>query len=203
MENHLEVRAATTSLVISLFASTCAHAGDQLPTGAKIGDLIFREGTEVVSAAVLAVDRGTFSHVGMLVRDAGQWKVVHATPSEVAGRPDSVVLDDLRFYLDPARSRRHAVFQVQATELQRESAVSFALKQVGRPFSMMASEDGTYCTTLIWQAWRDAGKNLEVTFTRLNIPLMQGDYLLPGVLAKSRHLRKLDEPAQSIASGQR
>lgn len=202
MENQSEVRSAAISLVISLFASTGALAADLLPSGAKAGDLIFREGTEVVSAAVLAVDRGTFSHVGMLVREASQWKVVHATPSEVAGRPDSVVLDDLRFYLDPSRSRRHAVFQVtEVNERQRASAVASALQQVGRPFSMTSNE-GTYCTILIWQSWMDAGKNLDVSFTRLNIPLMQGDYLLPGILAKSRHLKMLDAPSQNVAANQ-
>lgn len=193
MEDHTEVisRVAGSAVLATLVFAASAWADELVPSGAKAGDLIFREGTELVSAAVLAVDRGTFSHVGMLVGRPGQWKVAHATPSEVPGRPDSVVLDDLAFFLDPKRSRRHAVFRVlQVTNHQRDEAVRAALKQIGRPFSMDTSE-GTYCTTYVWQSWMDAGKSLEVSFTRLHIPLMQGEYLMPGVLAKSIHLSQI------------
>lgn len=193
MEDQTEVifRVSGSALLVTMVLATSSRADDLIPSGARAGDLIFREGTELVSAAVLAVDRGSFSHVGMLVGSPGQWKVAHATPSEVPGRPDIVVLDKLSFFLDPMRSKKHAVYAVRnATLQQREHAVSAALKEIGRPFSMDSS-NGTYCTTYVWQSWMAAGKNLEVSFTRLNIPLMQGDYLLPGVLAKSRNLENL------------
>lgn len=173
-----------------LACAATAHAADVLPADARAGDLIFRAGTESVSAAVLAIDRGEFSHVGLLAGEPGAWTVVHATPSEVSGRADGVVEDSLAFFLDPQRSRGHAVFHVDADDQRRADAVRQARAALGRPFRM-ADPAGTYCTLLVWAAWRDAGLDLEVGFTRLALPLMQGRYLLPSGLGASPRLRRL------------
>ncbi|WP_024890357.1 YiiX/YebB-like N1pC/P60 family cysteine hydrolase [Luteimonas huabeiensis] len=165
-------------------------AADPLPPGARAGDLIFREGTEAVSAAVIAVDRSGYSHVGMLLGGPGRWQVLHATPSEVPGRPDGVVIDPLAFFLDPQRARRHVVYAVRADEEQRARALAHARERVGRRFRL-ADPSGTYCTALVWDAWRAAGVDLDVRFVRLALPLMQGDYLLPGELMASPRLRRL------------
>ncbi|MEK7944073.1 YiiX/YebB-like N1pC/P60 family cysteine hydrolase [Pigmentiphaga sp. YJ18] len=177
------------ALVLALLGAA-AQAADLLAPGARAGDLIFREGTEAVSAAVMAVDRGAYSHVGMLVGQPGNWQVVHATPSEVRGRPDGVVVDALAFFLDPRRSRRHAVYHVEAGDEARQRAVALALSMQGRPFRI-ADPAGTYCTELVWKAWRDAGMDLDVRFTSLALPLLPGNYLLPSDLLASPRLRPL------------
>ena len=161
-----------------------------LPAGAQAGDLIFRRGTAAISDAVLAIDPGEFSHVGMLVGRPGAWQVVHATPSEVPGRADGVVLDALAFYLSPERAERHAVYRVRAGAGQHERAVAAALAARGQGFEL-AHADGTYCTALVWQAWRTAGVDLQVPFTALAIPLLQGTYLLPSTLQASPRLQAL------------
>ncbi|KXU36757.1 hypothetical protein AXK12_02995 [Cephaloticoccus capnophilus] len=182
------------SLLAVLLPATCAQA---LPPEAQPGDLIFRRGTSLDSAVVLSVDGGEFSHVGMLLGAPGAWQVIHAVPSEVPGRDDGVVIDELAFFLDPARSQTHAVYHVQASPEQRAQAIEQALAARGLTFRL-ADPAGTYCTLLIWRAWLDAGLDLEVSFTPLTLPLMQGDYLLPGPLARSRHLRRGDpEQAQT------
>jgi len=179
------------ALVLALLAGALRAEGlPVLPPGARAGDLIFREGTEAVSAAVMAIDRGAFSHVGMLVGEAGRWQVVHATPSEVRGRPDGVVLDPLAFFLDPARSKRHAIYHIEAGDGQRRRAVEHALAMQGRPFRI-ADPAGTYCTELVWKAWKDAGLDLDVQFTALALPLLPGRYLLPSDLLASPRLRPL------------
>lgn len=162
-----------------------------LPAGAQAGDLIFREGTETISDIILSIDPGGYSHVGMLVGTAGNWQVLHATPSEVTGRPDGVVVDTLDFFLDPLRARRHAVYRVQAdSAAQREEAVRRARDALGRPFRM-ADDSGTYCTLLVWQAWQDAGLSLEARFRHLDLPLIPGEYLLPSGLIASPRVRAL------------
>lgn len=161
-----------------------------LPSTAQAGDLIFREGTEPVSDAVMAVDGGQFSHVGMLIGGPGNWQVVHATPSEVPGRPDGVVRDTLDFFIDARRARRYAVFHVQADAAAHRKAILAAQRMLGTPFRV-ADTTGTYCTVLVWDAWRRAGVDLDVPFTHLNLPLLNGEYLLPGVLMASKKLRPL------------
>lgn len=130
----------------------------------QAGDLIFRRGTEAISNVVLQVDRSGFSHVGMLFYDeqAG-WQVVHATPEEVEGRGDAVTTDPIDFFLSPDLATQYQVYQVNATPVQRERAVKQALSKLGHPFSILSS-DGVYCTTLVWNAWLQAGVDLEVSF---------------------------------------
>ncbi|UNK42260.1 hypothetical protein MNO14_15150 [Luteimonas sp. S4-F44] len=184
------------SALLALCAASACLAGPALPIDAQPGDLVFRRGTESVSAMVLAIDGGQFSHVGMLVGRPGAWQVVHATPAEVPGRADGVVVDTLSFFLDPVRSRGYAVYRVDAPDALRAAAVGEALGQRGARFRI-ADPAGTYCTRLVWEAWRRAGVDLQVRFTRLALPLMQGDYLLPTPLSRSPRLRRLALPADA------
>jgi len=168
---------------------TAVGASPDLPAQTQPGDLIFRRGVSAESALVRAVDGGEFSHVGLLLGAPGAWQVIHATPSEVPGRPDGVVVDALAFFLAPARSQTHAVYHVHASPEQRAQALQHAAAARGQPFRL-ADPAGTYCTLLIWRAWRDAGLDLDVAFTPLALPLMPGDYLLPTTLSRSRYLRR-------------
>jgi len=178
--------------VLWLLTATLSASEPVLPAAAQAGDLIFRRGTERVSDAVMAVDGGRFSHVGMLVGEHGRWQVLHATPAEVPGRKDGVILDTLAFFLDPARSEEHAVYQVQATSAQHQHAVRYALNEIGKPFRVN-DPSGTYCTVVVWDAWQYAGVDLQVNFTYVALPLMRGDYLLPSALRRSPKLQRLDE----------
>jgi len=161
-----------------------------LPDAAQAGDLIFRQGTEPVSDAVMAVDGGPFSHVGMLIGQPGDWHVLHATPSEVPGRPDGVVSDTLAFFVDAKRAKRYAIYHVDAGAAHRTRAIRDAQTMLGKPFRV-ADPTGTYCTVLVWNAWRQAGIDLDVPFTRLNLPLLNGEYLLPSSLLASKKLHPL------------
>ncbi|WP_353857161.1 YiiX/YebB-like N1pC/P60 family cysteine hydrolase [Pseudomonas chlororaphis] len=173
----------TFALLLSAQAGYAVGA-PSLPPNAMAGDLIFREGTEVVSAAVMAVDHGAFTHVGILVGSSGNWQVLHATPSEVQGRPDGVVLDTLDFFLDTSRSKQYGIFHVEASKQQRADSLRAARKMLGRPFRI-ADPAGTYCTELVWDAWRSAGVDLQVQFTHIELPMLPGSYLLPSALLAS------------------
>jgi len=130
-------------LRLCLFLSALLHGATSLaaaasesallPHGAQSGDLIFRKGTEAMSDLVRSLDSdGEFSHVGLLIaaNDLSaellngatpstphdtSWFVLHATPSEVEGRADSVVLDRLAFFTSPERSMGHAVYIASQT----------------------------------------------------------------------------------------
>lgn len=159
---------------------------------AMSGDLIFREGTEPVSEAVLSVDKGRFSHVGMLFKDGDDWKVIHSTPAEVQGRTDGVVIDSLTFFISPDRARQWEVFHVQnATQEERRTAVKWAADHKGTPFTILGNR-GLYCTTLVYEAWQAAGVDLGVKLTHLQIPLASGDFLLPSGLLQSSRLKHVE-----------
>lgn len=168
-----------------------AFAMPPLPPQAAPGDLIFRRGTENVSHLVQAVDRGDFSHVGMLVGRPGQWQVLHATPSERPGQADAVVLDSLDFFLDARRAQAYRLYQVASDPDTRERAVAWAMAQQGKPFQLQGDAEALYCTTLVWQAWQQGGMDLGVVFTKVELPVLGGRYLLPGKLLHSSRLRPL------------
>jgi cell wall-associated NlpC family hydrolase len=182
-------RTASFALICLLAISVRANAGG-FPLDAREGDLIFREGTEAISIAVMTLDQSGFSHVGMLTRQRDAWMVVHATPSEHPGQPDGVVVDSLAFFIHPERAKRYAVYHVDAPDSARIRAVESALLRLGTPFRV-ADPAGTYCTLLMWDAWRDAGVDLKVDFQALSVPLLAGSYLLPGALQQSARLRLL------------
>ena len=164
-----------------------------LPASAQAGDLIFRRGTEGVSQMVLGMDKGHYSHVGMLVGERGRWNVVHATPSEKVGQADGVVLDSLEFFLAPQRSEAFAVYGLKNVSIhQRRSAVKWALAQQGRGFEIVAAGKGIYCTTLVWQAWRQAGLDWPVSTTEVTLPVLKGHYLLPSALQTSAPMQRLN-----------
>lgn len=186
-------RRLATAAVMALSACCAglAFATPPLPPQAAPGDLIFRQGTENVSQLVQAVDRGDFSHVGMLVGRPGQWQVLHATPSERPGRTDAVVLDSLDFFLDAQRARAYRLYQVASDPGTRERAVAWAMAQQGKPFQLQGDAQDLYCTTLVWQAWQQGGMDLGVVFTKVELPVLGGLYLLPGKLLLSSRLRPL------------
>lgn len=144
--------------------------------GVKSGYMIFREGTELVSDFVASSDGSEYSHVGMLYKKDENWMVIHATPSEKENQKDSVIVDELEFFIDKNRSKKFAIYEVNATKEEYEKAVNFTLKEVGKDFHY--DEDrGTYCTLLLYRAWQKAGVKFDAKFKKINFPLLRGEYL--------------------------
>ncbi|CBV41377.1 YiiX/YebB-like N1pC/P60 family cysteine hydrolase [Halomonas elongata] len=177
-------------LALCLLAGTC-QASQLLP-----GDLVFRQGTEPVSEAVMVMDDNRFSHVGMLAGQPDDWQVVHAVPE------GGVISEPLADYIAAEHARQFAYFRVKATDAQRQSATDFAEANLGVPFTLLDAGvpgNGTYCTLLIRDAWQAAGIDLQAKFKHLNLPLYPGDFLLPsGLLASplvSPVLQDTDSPS--------
>jgi cell wall-associated NlpC family hydrolase len=177
------------------------HLSPAVDASIKAGDLIFRIGNEWQGDAVRGISslwaarekRGDpYSHVGMLVGAPGHWQVLHSVPSEAQGRANAVVVDELDFFLASERARGIAIYRVEADEEARAAAVLHARSRLGTPFRLVANDtEGQYCTTLIWYAWQYAGIDLGARFEHLNVPLAEGDYLLPHSLRMAKRLRLL------------
>jgi hypothetical protein len=130
----------------------------------------------------------------MLIGAPGHWRVLHAVPAEIPGRENAVVIDSLDFFLAPARNRGIAIYRVKATDEARATAARHALQRLGTPFRVVENdEEGQYCTTLIWYAWKNAGVDLGARFEHLSVPLASGLYLLPHSLRMAEGLRLLHE----------
>ncbi|MBF1385537.1 YiiX/YebB-like N1pC/P60 family cysteine hydrolase [Prevotella aurantiaca] len=124
------------------------------------GDLIFREGNSIESKVVMTLDSSSYSHVGLLCKSDGVWKVVHAVPGESDDNVDIVKIEPVGAFLHPERCTKAKVVRVSYDANVAEKAVQYALNKVGYPFDddfNTADTTKFYCTELVWKAYLYAG----------------------------------------------
>lgn len=158
------------------------------------GDIVFRRGVGMASRMVLVADaHGVFSHIGIVVNDMGQWKVVHAVPGEpdFEGDPDRVKLEKVCDFFTPQRTVRGAVMRVKGDSIKNVRAAQHAMKLFKKHLLFDHSydcKDSTklYCSELIQFVYDREGVDLlENRISRINIPGLKGDFILPSDIQKS------------------
>ena len=124
----------------------------------RTGDLVFRAGISRESRAVTALDRqGGYTHVGMVVLDRGEWRVLHAVPNEHVAEQeeDSVKLEPIGDFFRSDRAMRGGVYRypLAPDDTMRLLRRGLALYHVRHPlFDNRFDENDTnafYCTELV------------------------------------------------------
>ena len=161
------------------------------------GDIVFRRGGGVVSRIVLIADaEGVYSHIGIVVREGDKWQVVHAVPGEpdFDGDPDRVKMESIDCFFHPDKASRGAVMRVNGDSIQRRHAAEKA-KQLFRAHTLFdhsysrADSSQMYCTELVEFVYRREGIDLtEGRISRINIPGVSGNYVLPSDIQQSKYL---------------
>ena len=122
------------------------------------GDLVFRKGISTESHAVMALDRKSdYTHVGMVMWDRGQWRVLHAVPSERATEQeeDSVKLEPVGTFFRSDRAVKGGVYRYPITPADTLALRlrGLALYHDRHPLfdNLFDAEDSTafYCTELV------------------------------------------------------
>ena len=169
------------------------------PGALRTGDVIFRRGRSVVSEIVLTADRqGSFSHVGMVLVEAGIPWVVHATPDEPVDTQGAVVREHLNQFLSADRASATAVYRA-SDPVRADHAAAVAADYARRrlPFDAafdLLTSDNLYCTELVWRAYLEVGLDLTGgNRDELPIPLGRGLYLLPGTLLSGHLLEAVEQ----------
>jgi len=161
------------------------------------GDLVFRRGTGIVSQAVIAADKGgSYSHIGILIRKDSTWNVIHAVPGEpdFKGDPDRIKMEKLATFFNKERAKTGAVMRltIDSTRCRQAACHAVRLYHAGILFDHQYNLNDTsqmYCTELIDYVYRQQGIDLpEGRISRVNIPGMSGDYLLPSDIQQSKLL---------------
>ena len=142
-----------------------------LPHQLKSGDLVFRDGDEVISDIIKQVDNSGFSHVGMLWITEQGIQVVHSTASEHADSKDGVTIDSLDFFISRAKPNSVRFYQVRGSEQARQQALEAVLNRVGENFSIQ-QDKGVYCTELVADAWLKAGVSISTGTRTLHMPFI-------------------------------
>ena len=157
----------------------CGIPQEQLRTG----DLAFRCGYGIMSRAVTSVeDEGIYSHVGIVVRDGGRWKIVHSVPAEGGG--ESVAkAEDIDLFFLPERARRGCLVHtgVRDTLQLAELALRYAMDSVRFDHRYdLADSSEVYCTELVWRVYRRVGMDLTQGRRRhVDIMFVRGEVILP------------------------
>ena len=153
------------------------------------GDLAFRCGMGVFSRAVTSrEENGIYSHVGILVKDGDQWKVVHAVPGEKASKADfdRVKAEDLSVFFHRDRATRGALVHTSLTDSLKVAQIVSEALQSARDSVLFdhdySLEDSSrvYCTELVWRLYRRVGIDLaEGRGKNIHLLHIQGLCLLP------------------------
>lgn len=153
------------------------------------GDLAFRCGRGFFSRAVMSAEQEPlYSHVGVLVQEDGQWKVVHAVPGETefSGDFDRVKAEGIGTFFAPDRAFRGCLVHTGLSDEERISALREEALQLARDSVRfdgsytLADSSRLYCTELVWMLYRHAGKDLSEGRRRyINVFGIQADCLLP------------------------
>ncbi|MDD4637547.1 MAG: YiiX/YebB-like N1pC/P60 family cysteine hydrolase [Bacteroidales bacterium] len=164
------------------------------------GDLVFRRGSGIASRAVLTADAGgSYSHVGIIVKEGAAWKVIHITPGEAPkGEKDSVKSESLSQFFQASRAVCGAVLRFTGDPLLSKRAALEAMTVCRRKILFDHAYDlndttTMYCTELIRFVYLKAEVDLSGGKTeRLHIPGFNGDYLFPSQILKSPFLREIE-----------
>lgn len=161
------------------------------------GDIVFRKGTGITSRIVLTADReGTYSHTGILKKKDGLWYVIHAVPGEPDFKddPDRVKMETVETFFKKRKAIHGSIMRVSkdSTAAYRAAVNAEHLYDVHVLFDHdydLADTTKMYCTELIDFVYRKEGIDLpEGRISRVNIPGLRGDYLLPNDITQSKHL---------------
>ena len=165
------------------------------------GDLLFRRGEGVASHFVLIADKGgVYSHIGILVKDSGSWKVVHAVPGEpdYENEPDRVKMEPVERFFNREHAACGAVMRVDCDSLQASRAAAHAKQLVVRKvlFDHTYNREDTtalYCTELVELVFDGEGIDLaKKCRTKVYAPGLNGDdYLFPSDIANSEKVKCL------------
>lgn len=147
----------------------------------------------------MAMESGfSFSHVGLVQVVKSRPYVIHASTGKPFGINAQVKIDTLETFLTKEYTTAVALYRLREryrsiTKQAILVARGYALKKL--PFDQefdLETEDSLYCTELVWRAYLQGGIDLvEGEFTQLNLPLAQGNYLLPSDLLHSRYTEKI------------
>ncbi len=158
------------------------------------GDLLFRRGTGLAGHVVATLDKeGHFSHVGLVVGDTTDWRVVHAVPyePEFEGDFDRVKCEPVADFLGRYPSAEFGLYRplVEPQALERITRHALRLSRERVPFDHdYNTEDTTrlYCTELIEYLFHLEGYSLsEGRRTEINLTGFAGSYIFPSDVTQS------------------
>lgn len=126
----------------------------------KVGDLVFQSSKSGQSYAIQLATRSKYSHVGMVIMDAGELKVIEAV--------QPVKITPLNNWISHGDGHQYWVKRVKhADSLLTDSVImlidSVSRSYLGKNYDLYFgwSDERIYCSELVWKTYKNA-LNLEL-----------------------------------------
>lgn len=158
------------------------------------GDLVFRRGTGAASLAVLMLDPGRYSHVGIVVRQGDSLVVAHAVPYESNDGIDRAKTESVADFFRPEHAREGVLVRCADSTVARQAAAkALELADRGVLFDFQYNcKDTTqfYCTEFVYFAYICFERDL-TQGKRSRIPTTGGrrDTILPSDILRSDSIK--------------
>lgn len=175
----------------------------EVPPGIlKEGDVIFRQGTSILSRSVNWIDRkAVYTHVGLVTNQDGVFSVIHIVPGEYLEDAKGAIIrvDTIDKYLSEEGVVGISIHrylpgqQLDVTIRAVAVAESFVRNQVvfDNGFSLETPQE-MYCTELIWRAFKAAGVDLvNGVFDRIGAPFGPEEVLYTSSLIRSKYFHEV------------
>ncbi len=130
----------------------------------RTGDLVFRKGESLESHVVMGADKKSeYSHVGIVIWNEGEWKVLHAVPNERVRDEDSdsVKMESIGVFFRSDRASGGAIMRPKMEDRDTDMVKKECMEiWERRPLfdGAFKTEDTTayYCTELAYHVYKDA-----------------------------------------------
>jgi len=150
------------------------------------GDIVFRRGISIASRVVLLAGKeGGYSHIGIIVKDSLDWKVIHAVPGETdKNNPEEIIKKEfLSQFFAPDRAVAGAIFRLDTMEsigfqAAQKAKILFERKLLFDHQYDLEDSSKMYCTELIYFVYKYAGIDISEG-RRSSYPAFREEFLLP------------------------
>lgn len=193
--NHIAIGLLSMILLLAIVACDDTNSHQPIIPTEKLmqGDIAFRKGEGFVSDVVLYNDAdGLYSHIGLIVNHNDSIKVVHSVPGE--GDYDGVKIEPIEMFYATSRAVKGEVLRMELNDEQRRVIGEIAIKkgidkiEFDHDYNLNDTTQ-VYCTELIKLLFNHIGINIvEGRSTRVNIPGMSGDYIMPSDIYRNKKL---------------
>lgn len=157
----------------------------------KIGDWIFRKGTQTDSLIVRHISKGDYSHIGMIIAVVPEIKIIHATTNDDPNHPNQVIISNLSQFITPELAEKFAIARPNFLTIpQQQKIVDYLLTKQGATFILAPQQnEHLYCTTLLLDAISQYQTDFKLVWEYVNFPFMSGYYLFPTAFANHNDIQ--------------
>jgi len=167
--------------------ATLTIAGNAQAQTLKVGDIIFHKSQSTQAKAITEASGSQWTHVGIIVANAGKWYV-----AEAVGPVKATPLQD---FINRGKNKEYKIYRFKHFNPKTmELALHNAIRRQNKPYDIYfeMSDTRTYCSELVYKAMR------EVTGQEVGTMQKFKDLKLTGPYVKALIKKRLTDTGREL-----